>query len=304
MITEYPVKTLDGFELLPEGAELTVETLVELSSRSPSESYEFLPLMDYGNVRRDLLIFIKYPPYNIVFADLEQNQDIFEVLESAKVLLPVLESLTYFKQNDFQTYRHSLMVFLLSVLLAKILLPDFKNLSTNTIIGVSHDIGKICVPLKILKKSTPLTISEHKYIQHHAVAGYVLLSYYFKDHENFIAKIARDHHERKDKSGYPRGIEQDDKIIEIIAVADIYDAIIMPRLYRPVAYDNRTALEELITMAESGTIGWDVLKALIAQNRMDKPRYHEISISKEKRGRKPKGNSWGKISADMPDSIK
>lgn len=298
IITEYPVKTLDGFELLPEGTELTVETLVELSSRSPSESYEFLPLMDYGNVRQDLLIFIKYPPYNIIFSDLEQNQNILEVLESAKLQLPVLESLAYFKQNDFQTYRHSLMVFLLSVLLAKILLPDYKNLFTNTIIGVSHDIGKICVPLEILKKSTPLTTSEHKYIKHHAVAGYVLLSYYFKDHENFIAKIARDHHERKDKSGYPRGIEQDDKIIEIIAIADIYDALIMPRLYRPIAYDNRTALEEITIMAESGTISWDVLKALIAQNRMDKPSYHEISISKERRGVKPKGNSYGKISDD------
>ena len=190
------------------------------------------------------------------------------------------------------------MVFLLSVLLAKILLPDYKNLFTNTIIGVSHDIGKICVPLEILKKSTPLTTSEHKYIKHHTVAGYVLLSYYLKDHENFIAKIARDHHERKDKSGHPRGIEQNDKIIEIIAIADIYDALIMPRLYRPIAYDNRTALEEITIMAESGTIGWDVLKALIAQNRKDKPSYHEISISKERRGVKPKGNTYGKISDD------
>jgi HD-GYP domain-containing protein (c-di-GMP phosphodiesterase class II) len=295
IITEYPVKTLDGFELLPEGTELTVETLVELSSRSRSKSYEYLPLMDYGNVRKDLLIFIKYPPYNIVFSDLEQNQDILEVLENAKLPLPVLEGLAYFKQNDFQTYRHSLMVFLLSVLLAKILLPDYKNHFTNTIIGASHDVGKICVPLEILKKSTPLTRSEHKYVQHHAVAGYVLLSYYFKDHENFIAKIARDHHERKDKSGYPRGIEQNDKIIEIIAVSDIYDALIMPRSYRPIAYDNRAALEEITIMAERGTIGWDVLKALIAQNRMGKPSYHEISISKERRGVEPKGNSYGKI---------
>ena len=72
----------------------------------------------------------------------------------------------------------------------------------------------------------------------------------------------------------------------------------MPRLYRPIAYDNRTALEEITIMAESGTIGWDVLKAIIAQNRMDKPSYHEISISKERRGVKPKGNTYGKISDD------
>ena len=298
IITEYPVKTLSGIELIPESTELTKETLEELAKRKASETYESLPLMDFGRVRQDLLIFIHYPPYNIVFSDLEQNQDILEILDRVKLPLPVLESLAYFKKNDFQTYRHSIMVFVLSVLLAKILLPDYKDLLSSTIIGSSHDIGKICVPLEILKKSTPLTVSEHKYIKHHTVAGYVLLSYFLKDHENFIAKLARDHHERRDKSGYPRGIEQTDTMIEIVAVADIYDALLMPRTYRPISYDNRTALEEMTTIAESGAIGWDVLKALIAQNRMEKPSYHDINISEERRGKAPKGNLYGKIIDD------
>lgn len=298
IITEYPVKTLSGIELIPECTELTKETLEELAKGKASETYESLPLMDFGRVRQDLLIFINYPPYNIVFSDLEQNQDILEILDRVKLPLPVLESLAYFKKNDFQTYRHSIMVFVLSVLLSKILLPDYKDLLSSTIIGSSHDIGKICVPLEILKKSTPLTVSEHKYIKHHTVAGYVLLSYFLKDHENFIAKLARDHHERRDKSGYPRGIEQTDTMIEIVAVADIYDALLMPRTYRPISYDNRTALEEMTTIAESGAIGWDVLKALIAQNRMEKPSYHDINISEERRGKAPKGNLYGKIIDD------
>ena len=298
IITEYPVKTLDGIELLPVGTELTEETLEELVKGKTCESYESLPLMDYGRIRQDLLIFVNYPPYNIVFSDLERNQDILEILERVKLPLPVLESLAYFKKNDFQTYRHSIMVFVLSVLLAKILLPDYKDLLSSTIIGSSHDIGKICVPLEILKKSTPLTESEHKYMKHHTVAGYVLLSYFLKDHKNFIAKLARDHHERRDKSGYPRGIKQTDTMVEIVAVADIYDALLMPRTYRPISYDNRTALEEMTTIAESGAIGWDVLKALIAQNRMEKPSYHDINIPEERRGKAPKGNLYGKIIDD------
>ena len=106
--------------------------------------------MDYGRVRQDLLIFINYPPYQIIFSDLEQNQDILNILDSVRLPLPVLESLDYFKQKDFQTYRHSLMVFIISVLLAKSLLPDYKELFSSTIIGASHDIGKTCVPLEIL----------------------------------------------------------------------------------------------------------------------------------------------------------
>ena len=298
IITEYPVKTLDGIELIPEGTELTEETLEELAKGNTSETYESLPLMDYGRVRQDLFIFINYPPYNIVFSDLEQNQDILKILESVKLPLPVLESLEYFKQTDFQSYRHSLMVLIVSVLLAKKLLPDYKELFSNTIIGSSHDIGKICLPLEILKKTTPLTKSEHKQLAHHTVAGYLLLIYFLKDHESFIAKLARDHHERRDKSGYPRGIEQTDTMVEIVTVADIYDALLMPRSYRPISYDNRTALEEITKMAERGTIGWGVLKALIAQNRMEKPSYHDIIIPEEKRGKEPKGNLYGEIIDD------
>ena len=298
IITEYPVKTLDGIELLPEGAELTEETLAELVERNASASYESLPLMDYGRVRQDLLIFINYSPYNIIFSDQEQNQEILRILERVKLPLPVLESMEYFKQNDFQTYRHSLMVFIVSVLLAKVLLPDFKELFSNTILGSTHDIGKICLPLEILKKSTPLTKSEHQHLKHHTAAGYVLLSYFLKDHESFIAKLARDHHERRDGSGYPRGIEQTDTMVEIVAVADVYDALLMPRSYRPISYDNRTALEEMTTMAERGEIGREVLKALIAQNRMEKPSYHDIVIPEEKRGKAPKGNLYGETIED------
>ena len=105
IITEYPVKTLDGIELLPEGTELTQEVLEELANSKSSEIME------------------------------------------------------YFKQNDFQTYRHSLMVFLISVFLANKLLPEYRELFSSVIISSTHDIGKSCVPLEMLNKTAPLTIN-------------------------------------------------------------------------------------------------------------------------------------------------
>ena len=190
------------------------------------------------------------------------------------------------------------MVFIISILLAKNLLPENIEFFSKVTISSTHDIGKICVPLEILKKSTPLTKNEHKHLKHHAVAGYALLIYFLRDHKSFIAKLALNHHERRDGSGYPRGIELTNKIVEIIAVADVYDALLMPRSYRPISYDNRTALELITTMAESGAVGWDVLKALIAQNRMEKTNYHKIVIPEEKRGKAPSGNLYGKIEDD------
>ena len=298
IVTEYPVKTLDGLELLPAGTELTEEILEELANKNTAASYESLPFMDYGTIRQDIFIFINYTPYNIFFSDQKQLQDILKVMEDVMLPLPVLDTMEYFKQNDFQTYRHSIMVFLISVLLANKLLPEYRELFSNVIISSTHDIGKTNVPLEILKKQTPLTINEFKQLKHHAVAGYVLLTYFLRDENSFVAKLARDHHERRDGSGYPRGIELNNRMVEIVAIADIYDALLMPRSYRPISYDNRTALEVITKMAEYGVIGWDVLKAIIAQNRITKPNYQDIAIPEEERGKAPMGNTYGKIEDD------
>jgi HD-GYP domain-containing protein (c-di-GMP phosphodiesterase class II) len=128
-----------------------------------------------------------------------------------------------------------------------------------------------------------------------------LLSYYFRDTQILGARVARDHHERRDGSGYPQGLMLEDKMIEIISVCDIYDALISPRPYRPISYDNRTALEELTLMAEHEKIGWDVVKALVALNRKIKPHYGDLEISTEKRGASPPDNLYGIVVDETGD---
>jgi HD-GYP domain-containing protein (c-di-GMP phosphodiesterase class II) len=149
------------------------------------------------------------------------------------------------------------------------------------------------VPIDILGKETPLTVLEREALKHHTLAGYVLLGYYFNDARRFAAKVARDHHERKDGSGYPRGIKLDDPLIDIITVTDIYDALISQRPYRGESFDNRTALEEITSQAFSGKISIEVTQALIAVNRKEKPHYTECKISDERRGTAPKNNVYG-----------
>jgi HD-GYP domain-containing protein (c-di-GMP phosphodiesterase class II) len=135
-------------------------------------------------------------------------------------------------------------------------------------------------------------------LDNHSAAGYVLLSYYLGDPRSLASLVARDHHERKDGSGYPRGIPLRDLLVEVIAVCDVYDALISPRPYRPASYDNRTALEEITGMAERGEIGWDVVKALVACNRSARPHYSESEVSTEKRGVPPPGNLHGVIEGE------
>jgi HD-GYP domain-containing protein (c-di-GMP phosphodiesterase class II) len=162
------------------------------------------------------------------------------------------------------------------------------------------------VPLHILKKTTPLTKTERGFIEHHAVAGYVLLNYYHyhKDIQPLACEVGLDHHERRDCSGYPQGIKLRDPLVEIVVVSDVYDALIKPRAYRSRPFDNRTALEEMTRMAEQKKIGWDGVKALIAHNRKSKPHYREITISAEKRGTPPSDSVYGIIAEEQKTDSK
>jgi HD-GYP domain-containing protein (c-di-GMP phosphodiesterase class II) len=215
------------------------------------------------------------------------------LLDTISLPVPVLQALDYFKQYDLYTYAHILMVFALSRLLAKDLIPDDRECIRLSATGPTHDIGKLCVPLPILRKATPLTRAEHDYLQHHSAAGYVLLGCYYKNVRHLACRVALDHHERRDGSGYPRGILLRDPIVEIIVVSDIYDALIKPRPYRSESYETRTALEEIVQMAEQNKIGWGVVRALIGHHRASKPHYSEVSLSTEKRGIPPLNNVYG-----------
>lgn len=290
---QVPIHTLDKQLLFPPGALLTKETLGAIIDSHRTHSYQTSPLLSYGPVKQDCLNFLSAPPYLTIFSDQKQIDDLLNLLETIHFPIPILQSLDYFKEHDYYTYTHVLTVFALATLLAMDLLPDYQERIRLSSTGPTHDTGKVCVPLHILKKTTPLTKTERGFLEHHTAAGYVLLSYYYKDTQHLACKVALDHHERKDRSGYPRGILLEDPMVEIIAACDVYDALIMPRPYRSGAYDNRTALEEVTEMAKQKKIGWDVVRALVAHNRKSNPHYKEITISAEKRGTPPSYNVYG-----------
>ncbi len=301
LILQFSVRTLDRQLLFPQKTLLTKETMNALIYSHGTQSYQRSPLLLYGSVKQDCLDFFSAPPFVTIFSDPKEINDFLKLLETVQLPVPILQSLDYFKEHDFYTYAHVLMVFALSALLAKDLLPDFQERIRLSVTGPTHDAGKVCVPLHILKKTTPLTKTERGFLEHHAAAGYVLLGYYFKDIQPLACRVALDHHERRDRSGYPRGIFLEDPMVEIIAACDVYDALIMPRPYRSGAYENRTALEEITEMAKQNKIGWDVVKGLIARNRQSNPHYGEVTISAERRGRPPSQNVYGMI-AEETDS--
>ena len=288
----YPVLTLDRKELLPVGTWLTPETMAELARSARTETFPTMRLMEYGTVAKDLRMYLEQPPYSHIFSRPTRTKAVFDSLQQIEFVQPLLDIYGYFKTHDPYTYSHILTVLALSRLLAQDLFDDRMELSTVLVAASKHDIGKVCLPLAVCNKSTLLNEQERMQLSHHATAGYVLLSYFLQDSNHPAAITARDHHERCDGSGYPRGIALQDKIVEIVAVSDLFDALISPRPYRPCSYDLRTALEEVTLLALNGVISADVVRALISCNRKDLPPYSDCVLSHEQRGTPPPDNLY------------
>jgi putative nucleotidyltransferase with HDIG domain len=96
-----------------------------------------------------------------------------------------------------------------------------------------HDIGKIAVPAEILSKPCKLSDAEFTIIKDHPRIGYQILKEIAFSYP--LAEIIYQHHERMDGSGYPLGLRGDQihQDAKILAVADVVEAIISHRPYRP-----------------------------------------------------------------------
>ncbi len=95
-----------------------------------------------------------------------------------------------------------------------------------------HDVGKISVSTQILLKPGKLNAEEWAQVKEHPDAGYAIL----KDvpFRWPIAEVVRQHHERLDGSGYPRGLKGDEILLgaRIVAVADVVESLLADRPYR------------------------------------------------------------------------
>jgi putative two-component system response regulator len=122
--------------------------------------------------------------------------------------------------------------------------------------GVLHDIGKIAVPGHILNKPGPLSPEEWEVMKAHPVAGYNICLP-LKKNLGSALEVIRHHHEKLDGSGYPDGLKNEEisPAARIMAVVDIYDALVTDRPYR-----EGMPLEKAI----------DILKQDANNNKLDK----------------------------------
>lgn len=151
---------------------------------------------------------------------------------------------------DEYTYSHNVNVSALSVALAiKIGLSE-QEIKDLALAALLHDIGKMRIPKEVLNKPGRLTDKEFEIMKLHAPLGYKVI----KDELNLpfhISRVALEHQERFSGGGYPKGIlgDQMSTFSQICSIADVYDALVSKRVYKPA----KTSQEAIKIMLSEGS---------------------------------------------------
>jgi PAS domain S-box-containing protein len=152
------------------------------------------------------------------------------------------------EMRDPYTAGHQQRVAQLSVAVARQLKWDHERCEDVRIAALLHDIGKVVVPAEILTKPGKLSAPEFQLVRAHASAAGEILGRI--EWVGPITQAIVQHHERLDGSGYPDGLNGDAIIPEarVLAVADVFEAMVSHRPYRP-ALPTDEAVGELRTGA-------------------------------------------------------
>jgi putative two-component system response regulator len=147
------------------------------------------------------------------------------------------------------TGRHIERISRVCELLARRLGLDDARAEALCVAAPMHDIGKIGISDSILLKAGPLSPEERREMQRHTVIGRELLAGSRDELLVLGSTLAWTHHERWDGSGYPRGLAGEEIPLEarVVAVADVFDALINTRCYRPAF-----ALDEALELMRDG----------------------------------------------------
>lgn len=135
--------------------------------------------------------------------------------------------------KDPYTAGHQRRVTKLAVAIAERMGQEAQQRNLLAIAAEVHDIGKLSVPIELLGKPSSLSEAEYSILKEHTRTGYEILRE--AQIPKTIAEAVLQHHERINGTGYPQGLNGYNIILEarIIGVADVVEAMISPRPYRP-----------------------------------------------------------------------
>jgi response regulator RpfG family c-di-GMP phosphodiesterase len=161
-------------------------------------------------------------------------------IESDAALDGLLSALTL---SDRDAYAHAYRVAALAASVGYAMRLDDRDMAALERAALMHDVGKLAIPDAVLRKPAPLSMEEQQVIRKHPQIAADLIGHVpYLEH---AAELVRDAQERIDGLGYPNGARAAEVSVgaRIIAVADAFDAMTRPRVFRDAICAHDALLE-------------------------------------------------------------
>ncbi len=161
----------------------------------------------------------------------------------------VAVDISMLKVSDEYTFKHSVDVATMSMIIAKKYGLSKDQVREIGISGLLHDMGKSKIPNDVLNKPGRLNDREFQLMKHHPLYGYNILNEKKEGFSKAILAGVLQHHEKINGKGYPMGVDeaQIHTFARLISVADIFDALVTVRPYKE-AFPKREAVEMIMSM--------------------------------------------------------
>lgn len=233
--------------LLPQTSKREAEAIISRikNNTKDSDEYEFKISISFGIATKNRIEENIDEVFKLADDKMYQNK----LSESKSIKNKIVQGLlSTLEVKSYETKEHTLRMTKLSSDFGKYLKLPNSEINRLSLLSTLHDIGKITVDDKILKKSKKLTAAEWEAMKNHSEAGYNIAN----SSEVFalVAEEIYSHHERWDGCGYPRGLKGREIpfLARIIFLIDTYDVITSGRPYRK-ALDKYEALKEIAICA-------------------------------------------------------
>ena len=284
VISDLKMPEIDGFQVIEKiKRESKYTPIVIISGEGDTQDaikamqmgawdYLLKPVYDIGVLehtinkvleRRNLLLENKHYQENLEKIVKERTAKLHHALEGTLQVIIALVEL-----RDPYTAGHQKNVAQLAKAIAREMSLDNETITCIYRSAAIHDLGKIALPAEILTKPTGLTENEYMLIKDHPEYGYNLLKPI--DFPWPIDEIVYQHHESIDGSGYPKGLKNNEILLEakIISVADVIDAVASHRPYRAsLGFEYAV---DLVTKYNGIHFDRDVVKACLSLHKKNK----------------------------------
>lgn len=187
---------------------------------------------------------------SIIFGDEKIRETVNKIIDELLSNKEIIVNLLDIRAVAGYTFAHSVNTCVLATLTAIRQSCSPEQLENLAIGSLLHDIGYVVVPPEILQKKEILNQDEYGLVKTHSVFGLELIKNSSLYNEE-VGKVIVQHHERRNGEGYPQGLVGDEinPLAQIVAVADVYDALTSTRPYRS-AYQPYEAVEMLSAWGE------------------------------------------------------